>query len=615
MDRYNPVKLADVDITGGYWKKRQELNRKKTIFAVEKRFRDTGRFEAFKFNWYEGSAVPKPHYFWDSDVAKWIESAAYIIAKNDSPELRASVNEVIDNIEKNQDENGYFNIYHTVVEREERFRWRDHHELYCLGHLIEAAVAWYEATGEDKLFCLMDKYIDHVIKVFVEEKLSAFKTPGHEEIELALIKLYRLKRDKKYLDLAMFFLDNRGTCDLALGGWCNNLYNQSHTPVRQQFTAEGHSVRACYLYSGMADAARETDDEEMLCACKKIFDDIRKRKMHITGGIGATHHGEAFTISYDLPNDTAYDETCAAIALAFFADRMKDIDLDPKYDDVIERAIYNGIMSGVSMDGESFFYENPLEINLEDRTKDVSVSSGDRLPITQRKTVFDCSCCPPNLTRFIADLGEYIASYSDDKIIIHQYISSKMKACNMDITLECDGYPSDGDIRVNVKNARGKKLLLRLPEWAESFSTDGDNDKYNGFLLFDIDSDDYTARLSLDVSPVIYSANPRVKYDCGKVAVALGPVIYCAEQVDNPDVNLADISVDADAIPEVIGSDEFFGIPVLKVPAYVSETSADEPLYKKASERAEKTVTLGLVPYFAFANRGESNMRVWFLRH
>ena len=614
MDKLTPVRLKDADITGGYWLKRQRLNRDTTIFSVEKRFRDTGRFEAFKFNWHEGSDKPKPHFFWDSDVAKWIESAAYIISKKDSPQLRISVNEVIDNIEKHQDENGYFNIYHTVVEPENRFRYRDHHELYCLGHFIEAAVAWYEATGESRLIDLMDNYIDHVIRVFVTEKFSAFVTPGHEEIELALFKLYRLKGDKKYLELAMFFLDNRGLKDTTLGSWCNHLYNQSHAPVRQQFTAEGHSVRACYLYSGMADAAALTDDEEMLTACKKIFDDIALRKMHITGGIGATHHGEAFTIAYDLPNDTAYDETCAAISLAFFARRMNDVDLDSKYADVIERALYNGIMSGVSLDGTSFFYENPLEINLEDRSKDVSVNGGDRLPITQRRTVFDCSCCPPNLTRLIADLNEYIASYDADRIVIHQYISSELSVDGTSVMLLCDGYPANGNITVNVKGASGKMLLLRIPGWCENFSLSAPYAVFNGYAAVRIDGDDVSVKLSLEIKPVIYAANPRVKYDCGKAAVALGPVVYCAEQADNRDVRLPDVRIDVDAIPVVEDSGMFYGIPVLKMPAYVTDSQDDAPLYLKAGSEVLREVELRLIPYFGFANRGESNMRVWLLQ-
>ena len=610
MDNYSPVDFSDVELKDGFWKKKNDLIRDVTIFSVEKRFRETGRFEAFKFSWTPGSELPRPHFFWDSDVAKWIESVAYILQKGDCPGLYASAREVIDDIKKNQDENGYFNIYHTVVEPEIRFKNRDHHELYCLGHLIEAAVAWFNATGEEDFLEAMDKYVDHVIKVFVVDKSAAFVTPGHEEIELALIKLYRLRKDRKYLDLAMFFLNERGRAKEELyRDWSRSKYDQSHVPVREQKTAEGHSVRACYLYSAMADAARETGDEELLSACKAIFDDIYCSKMYITGGIGSTNKGEAFTASFDLPNDTAYAETCAAIALAFFANRMKDIDFDSKYAEVVETVIFNGMLSGLSLDGKSFFYENPLEINLSDRTRHASVNESDRLPITQRLEVFDCSCCPPNVTRFISSIGNCIFSESGDSIVLHQFIPCSSVVSGAKVTVETS-YPLEGHIKVTVGGGMGKKLFVRLPGRCDAVGFDRPFDeKANGYAEFEIAEDEFTLNIDLRFIPRFVAANQKVRADAGKVAVVLGPVVYCAEGVDNSE-ELFDYYVDTNA-NAMVEFDPFFGANVLTLEAEVRKPRNEKALYFPADETKAEKKELKLIPYFAFANRGESDMRVW----
>jgi len=609
MDKTIPVPFTSVKITDGFWKKRKELNENVTIYAVRDRFIDTGRFEAFKFNWKEGSDIPKPHIFWDSDVAKWMESVAYILAEKEDKILRSQVEELVSLMEINQQEDGYFNIAHTVVHPEDRFKIRNNHELYCLGHFIEAAVAWKESTGSDRLITITDKYIDLVIRIFCVERSAEFVTPGHEEIELALIRLYRLTKNKKYLDLALFFLNERGLHNEGLTDWCNSSYNQSHLPVRQQREAMGHAVRACYLYSAMADAAKETDDKELLDACTNIFNDIVHNKMYITGGIGSSHHGEAFTVAYDLPNNTAYAETCASISLMMFADRMKDIILDSKYADIVEREIYNGIISGISLDGKAFFYENPLEINLSDRNKHTSMKQEpERLPITQRQEVFSCSCCPPNLTRFFAGIGEKVFSENNDSVFLHQYIPCTALMGDMTISVETE-YPVSGKIKINVKNGTGKYLYVRIPGWCENYSISESFESVGGYAKILIYSDEITVFADFVMEPVFYLCKKDVRANANKAALMYGPVVYCFEKFDNPYINHWSLRFDTEITPEVI-YDKNYSCNILIAQAFEIENS--DKLYYNIKEKKENKVTIKLIPYFAFANRGESDMTVWF---
>lgn len=611
MEKFNPVSYIDVEIKEGFWKNRIDLNKTVTIYSVRDRFCDTGRFEAFKFNWYEGANIPKPHIFWDSDVAKWIESVAYILGKEDIPELRNDVLKLIALIEKNQCDDGYFNIFHTVVQPENRFRIRDNHELYCLGHFIEAAVAWKSATGCDRLINIVDKYIDLVIKIFTVDKSAGFVTPGHEEIELALIKLYRLTGAKKYLDLALFFINERGYHEEGEPTYEDKAQIQSHIPVRNQKEAMGHAVRACYLYAALADAAKETDDEELFNVCKTLFSDITEKKMYITGGIGSSHHGEAFTIAYDLPNDTAYAETCASIALMMFADRMKDIELDSRYADIVEKEIYNGIISGISLDGKAFFYENPLEVNLSDRIRHTSKNGcPSRLPITQRQEVFSCSCCPPNLTRFFGNIGSRIFSTGENTIILHQFIPCV--AVIGDTRIEIDTkYPCDGLVKINVSNGKGKYIFVRIPGWCKKSTLSANSTDSNGYKKVFVDSDEFSLSVDFDMTPRFCVSNPLVKANAHKVAVMSGPVIYCMEHNDNPNINYWDVRLDMLSVPK-LEANEYFDCNVITADAFVSET--EKALYTDADNCMEKKISVRLIPYFGFANRGESDMSVWLNR-
>ena len=594
MERIN---FKNTEITGGFWKKKQDMVRKTTVYAVYDRFVETGRFDAFKFDWKEGMPL-RPHYFWDSDVAKWIESASYILAKHRDAKLEKIIDKTVDLIAKNQGADGYFNIYFTVVEPEARFTDRSKHELYCAGHLIEAAVAYYEATGKRKFLDAMIRCADYIYERFYVKKDTPFATPGHEEIELALVKLHKCTGDEKYLTLSKYFIDERGKE--------NEPNNQSHLPVRDQTEAVGHCVRAGYLYSGMADVAKLTGDEELKRACEAIFDDIVNKKMYVTGGIGSTSSGEAFTAPYDLPNLVAYSESCAAIALAFFASRMLDLDVDSKYSDVIERVIYNGFMSSTSLDGKSFFYVNPLEIipYLPSRENGTGYGRSMRFPDTRRKEVFSCSCCPPNVVRFIPSIADLLYSDDGETLYVHQYMQSKTTLSRGSATLKISQttrYPESGRVKIKVEGG-STKVAVRVPFWCEKKF-----DTVKGYAYFSV-KDGETLTLDFGMPTRLIEAKSDVVLDCGKYAVMRGPVVYCMEGVDN-ECHLRDVRIDSRAAFKV-GKDETLEVPTLTVRAYRREDDENAPLYS-VMRRKFVAFDAKFIPYYAFANRGESEMTVW----
>ena len=609
MKTYRSVPYSSVEITGGFWQKRQKLNREVTTKAVMDRFMDTGRFAAFACDWREGQKN-KPHIFWDSDIAKWMEGVAYLIKKSPEPELEKVVEETIDQIELNQDKNGYVNSYFTRIEPSKRWTERWSHELYCAGHLIEAAIAWKEATGRDRFLKMMCRYADYIYRVFVEEDSASFTTPGHEEIELALIKLYHATNNEKYLELSRYFVNQRGANEKDNENHTKTVWDryacQNHLPVRKQTTAEGHSVRAGYLYSAMADLAREDGDEELKAACEKLFDSVALRRMYITAGGGSTHHNEAFTEDYDLPNETAYAETCASIALAYFARRMMTLNADRKYADVIERILYNGFLSGTSLDGKSFFYCNPLEIDVSRRYCHPSTRDGDWLPAIQRVEVFGCSCCPPNITRFTASVGEYMLTEDDETVYLHQFMNAKANAGGAEIEVQTR-YPEDGEIRVRAKGFAGRKLAVRIPGWCDDFSLTAAYEMINGYAVMS-PKDGEEIALRLDMTAKLVEANPYVADDAGKVAVMRGPVVYCMEGADNGK-RIQDCLLDANAeFTETFS--ELYGMPVLTAGGFERPEPDGTWLYRRfRNELSPKT--LMFIPYYAFANRGESDMRVW----
>ncbi len=599
------VNFSNTTLSNGFWKEKQDLIRKVSFTEVEKRFRDTYRFKAFDFDWKEGDEF-NPHIFWDSDIAKWIEAGAYLIKLKKDRKIEKKIDEVVDKIAKHQDDDGYFNIYHQVIAKKRYFN-RDNHELYCAGHLMEAAVAYYEATGKRKFLDCMCKYADYIERRFVIDRDTDFATPGHEEIELALVKLYHATNEKRYLNLAKFFVDERGQRDEHLGNdWSNSKYSQSHLPVREQKTAEGHSVRAVYLYCGMADVAYETGDKELLKACEALFENIVNKKMYITGGIGSSPDGEAFTIDYDLENVTAYAESCAALGLALFAHRMLKLENNSKYADVVERAIYNGFMSSTSLDGTSFFYENPLEILPYKHEVNVSLkNSKPRLPIMQRKRVFDCSCCPPNILRFVSSISNFLYTTDEDTVYVHQFMSGKTElVCGgkkLTITQKTK-YPENGKVKISVSGG-DTRLAVRVPGWCTEYKGETEN----GYQYFDV-KDGEEIELNFKMKVKFIEARPEVIVDCNRFAVMRGPIVYCMEGVDNGD-NIRDIRLDSRARFSYSKHKEL-GVPCLSVKAYRRKADENTPLYKERDMKFEKTEAT-LIPYYAFANRGATEMQVW----
>ena len=601
------INFEHIKINDGFWKVKQDMVKNSTLYAVYNRFIDTHRFDALSCTWKEGES-DMPHIFWDSDVAKWIEGASYLLMEKRDETIEAIIDDVVDKIVSNSDENGYFNSHFLVTEKDKRFKIRDNHELYCAGHLMEAAVAYNKATGKDKFLKAMCRFADYIDKVFRVEKSAEFTTPGHPEIELALVRLYDATGEKRYLELSKYFIDEHGMGkDDAENtfSFANNMQNQDEMPLRERTSAKGHVVRALYLYCGMADIAARYNDAELFEACKRVFEDMVNKKMYISGGLGSTHLGEAFTVPYHLPNRTAYAETCAAIAMALFCKRMQLLDINSKYADVAERVIYNGFLSSVSMDGKSFFYENPLEIDPKFNDVNKSTKTKERYPITQRVEVFGCSCCPPNIVRFIPSIADLMYSFDDETIYVHQYMDSETEYDNIHISQKT-AYPADGKIKINC-SAPQKQIAVRIPSWCSDFRINADYTVTNGYAYIALNGSN-EIEIELNMPVICVKSNKRVHENAGRIAVMRGPILYCAEGVDNGE-DLAGIAVDISSEFKLEESD--FILPSLSVCAYREKDS--DMLYSKAGDDYEK-FTLRLIPYYAFANRGETEMVVWFLR-
>lgn len=601
------IPFSQVKITGGFWKEKQELIRNTTARAVYERFRETHRFDALKCTWKEGEP-DMPHIFWDSDVAKWIEGVAYLLAWEKDEELEAIAEEAIGDIIRNSDEHGYFNSHFLVTEQDQRFQKRECHELYCAGHLIEAAIAYRDATGKDAFLKAMCRFADYIEQVFVKEKSAAFVTPGHPELELALVKLYHATGEKRYLELSKFFIDEHGLHeedrDFYLE-WAEEIYNQDEVPLRDRSTAEGHCVRALYLLAAMADIAEEYEDEALKAACERCFHNVVDRRMYITGGVGSSHKGEAFTIDFHLPNRTAYAETCASIALALFAQRMLKLEPKAVYADTVERALYNGMLSGLSMDGKSFFYENPLEIDPDFNHVSPSVKDKERYPITERLEVFGCSCCPPNLLRVIASIADFVSTQDEDTVYLHQYVDSELHSDEIHLVQTTD-YPRTGTVRICC-SAPQKYLALRIPGWCRNFTLNCAYELKNGYAYVALHGETEVV-LTLDMPVTVMAANRRVHDNAGRVAVTRGPIVYCMEGVDNG-ADLKSVRIDPKGAYELC--DEEFLLPSLETAGY-RPVESDE-LYMPAEEAWEE-VPLRLIPFYAFANRGTTEMQVWILR-
>lgn len=662
-----PLNIKKVTITDDFWSAKRALVRKEVIpyqweilndripeaeasycmhnfkaaAALNQKARDLGsNYEAPKFT-YRGFAVfpetradAKPDEFYgfvfqDSDFYKWIEAVGYTLATNPDKVLEETADKAIDIVCAAQLPNGYLDTYYIINGMDRSFTdLRDHHELYCLGHLIEGAVAYYEATGKDKLLNAAKRYADYVSTKFGTEEGKINGYPGHEIAEMALFRLYDLTHEERYKELAEYFIDERGKSPNYFEREHPDMkskpdyYHQAHMPVRQQEEAVGHAVRAVYLYSGMADMALKSGDVELKIACQKLWNSIVNTKLYITGGIGATHLGESFSFPYDLPNDTAYSETCAAIGLVFFARRMLCLDPDSKYADIMELALYNTVLAGMALDGKSFFYVNPLEVIPESCEKDERKMHVK--PVRQKW--FGCACCPPNIARLISSLGQYIFTEDQNTLYTNLYIGAETvkNVGGQDVNVSVvSGLPNAGNVSVSVAGAAGTDfvLALRIPAWtAGNYRVTGTDDLTteirNGYIFCSGFEADTEIDLEFNMTARIITADEKVSEDAGKVAIMRGPIVYCAEEADNGPA-LREIRIKTPVITSEKITDEF-GIDAVKliIKAYRIRQEGSEisstSLYKTFTGFSSEDCDLTLIPYHLWANRGKGEMSVYF---
>ena len=565
------------------------------------------------------------------------------------------MDDVIALIGRAQQPDGYLNTYHTVKEAPVKWtndhgdgfavqenaqeapvhRWtnlQENHELYCAGHLMEAAVAYYQATGKRELLDIMLRMahnIDSVLGPADEGKIPGY--PGHPEIELALMRMYKVTGEEFLYKLAKFFIDIRGTepdyFDIEQDKFHTHLYHtynktmarksygQHHMPVRMQKTIEGHAVRALYLLSGMIDVAAESDDEELMQASKTLFEDAVRRRMYVTGGVGSSELGESFTLDYDLPNDTVYAETCASVALIFAAERLFTVDPKSIYGDVIERALYNTCLAGMSLDGQSFFYVNPLEVD----PKKTEWDSGKGHVLPHRPAWFGCACCPPNLARLLASIGSYIYAAGDKELYVNLFVDSatELEVGGETVKIaQTTEYPYKGDVAITVSEG-SYALKLRIPYWSRKFSLKLNGESVmpvmkEGFAVIDREwHDGDKVELSLDMSIRRVYASSRVSEDVGKVTIQRGPVVYCMEEEDNgPELHRVLLPKGAQGKLEP-RDDVEPGILGITFDAQRMVDTGDEQLYAMDEEPATEPMRLRLIPYYAWANRSVGEMRVW----
>lgn len=637
-----PVDFSKVTISGGFFGPRMEVNRQVTTEVQYRHLVDTGRIDGIDPDYRPGDRTAH-HIFWDSDVAKWMETAAYILAYHRDPELEARVSQVMGKFAKLQRPDGYINSWVTSCEPDRRFtNLRDRHELYCAGHLMEAAVAWLKVTGKRDFLDMMCRYVDYLCTVLGPGEGRIRGYPGHQEIELALIKLYRVTGNESYLGLAKYFVDERGKSSDQYPHYYdvearrrgddpsrfNYEYCQAHLPVRKQKKVVGHAVRAMYLYSAMADLAAETGDTGLLDACKDLWEDLCHKQMYVTGGIGQTRSNEGFTFHYDLPEETAYCETCASAGLIFWSHRLLQLEKDSQYADVMERALYNGALSGVSLSGDKFFYVNPL------------ASLGDR----HRQEWFACACCPGNISRLMASLGGYVYSVGDGfgvpEVWVHLYVQGTglidLGGCVVRLEQKT-AYPWDGRVEVDVgleavkaaeavqarcDDSSGAQftLALRIPGWCREASLKVNDETVDLARVTDKgyarisrtwrDGDRLVLNLAMPVERVY--ANPKVRMYNGKVAIQRGPVVYCLEEADCEIPQLSCISLPRNAElsarfePDLLG-----GVVVITGEAQALEVDGGQwTLYSNTPGRTGR-IRLTAVPYYAWDNREPGQMLVW----
>lgn len=632
------ISLNDIRIDDAFWNKYTGLVTKEIIPYQWKALNDEveDAEPSFCISNYEVAAGRKEGTFhgWvfqDTDLAKWLEAVAYSLSYEPNPALEQLADEAIDLIGEAQEENGYLDTYFSILTPGRQFcNLKEGHELYTAGHLMEAAVAYYKVTGKDKFLKIMQKNADLICEVFHTERYQN-AVPGHEEIELALVKLYEVTGEQKYLDMAKDFVDRRGTepnylVDENKKEWFVDVwhdpnpyhtpYGQAHKPVREQDTAEGHAVRATYLYCAMADLAYAYQDESLFAACERLYENMTEKRMYITGGIGSSGTLERFTTDYDLPNDTNYSESCASIGLALFCRRMAQITGDAKYIDTMELALMNTVLSGIAMDGKSFFYVNPLEVwpaNCMPATDKNHIK-----PVRQKW--FGCACCPPNIARTLASLGEYVCFREKDALWLNLFtggtIHATIKEKSVDLHLTTS-FPWEGKlaIKVDAKEEVNGTICIRIPAYAKNVALTVDGAAVamtveKGYARLRADWKSQRIVLTFEMPAQFVFANPKVRADAGKAAIVKGPVVYCLEQVDNGE-NLGSLFVDVTKPIRETKDDALGG--TLKLTAQgkrMKEKDWGKGLYGTVPVGFEET-ELTLVPYCYWGNRGAGEMAVW----
>ncbi len=573
--------------------------------------------------------------FQDSDVYKWLEAVGYTLMLNPDSKLEQIADGAIGDICGAQQPDGYLNTYYIINGLDKRFtNLKDNHELYCLGHMTEAAVVYYQATGKRELMDAAIRYIDCVDSIFGPEPGKLHGYPGHEVIEMALVRLYEVTKEKKHLALAKYFIDERGKQPLFFeeetirnqnnfhwkDSYFKYQYYQAGKEVRLQDKAEGHAVRAVYLYSGMAAVSKETKDEELFHVCERLWDNITKKQMYITGAIGASSYGEAFTFDYDLPNDTVYGETCAAIGLIFFARRMFEMTKDSKYMDVLERILFNGAISGMSLDGTKFFYVNPLEVIPEASEKDRNKNHVK----VERQKWFGCACCPPNIARLLSSIGSYAYTKTEDCFFMNLYIGSDIHTTvggrEIGIKVRTD-YPWDGKVIISFSQEEEAEYgyAIRIPGWCKNYeiAVNGERvgqEPVQGYVYLNRTwkkDDEITCHFKMEV--VLNQANPKVREDTGKAAVSRGPLVYCLEEADNG-ADLHRIRIRKDTVfTEQYENNLLKGVVTLTCEGE-KQTAAgwnDDTLYQPYQEPVYEKKTLKWIPYYSWANRNPGEMLVW----
>lgn len=616
----DPVPFTSVKVTDSFWGQRLKASREVTIPLAFSKCEETGRYKNFEMAAHPSDDNKVTGYsFDDTDVYKTIEGASYLLQTYPDKKLKKYIDSVLVIVAAAQEPDGYLYTSRTMNPKHPHEwagskRWEKvedlSHEFYNLGHMVEGAIAHYQATGQRNFLDIAIRYADCVCREIGDGPDQQVRVPGHQIAEMALAKLYLVTGEQKYLDQAKFFLDKRGYTSRR------DEYSQAHKPVIEQDEAVGHAVRAAYMYSGMADVAALTGDTAYIHAIDRIWDNIVSKKLYITGGIGATNQGEAFGKNYELPNMSAYCETCAAIGNVYMNYRLFLLHGESKYYDVLERTLYNGLISGVSLDGGGFFYPNPLE------------SMGQH----QRQPWFGCACCPSNICRFIPSLPGYVYAVKDRDVFVNLFVAN-------DATLKVDGkkvvlkqstsYPWDGDINIRVdRNSAGQfAMKIRIPGWVRNKVVPSDlynysdgkrlqySVKVNGEVVeselvneyFTIDrkwkkGDEVSVHFDMEVRTV--KANAKVEADRGRISVERGPIVYCAEWPDN-NFDVLNVLMNREPEFEVVSKPELLcGINQIKTQAQTLE-------YDESGRLVTKDQTLTLIPYYAWAHRGQGNMAVW----